>query len=65
LKKYPSMKNSAAAGGNPSVTYFVCGRKLRLDKDPAELDQSAGGAIERFSAGFMFALDRDEIKGIS
>ena len=59
------MKNSVGVERITSGAYLIRGRKFRLDKDLAELNRAEGENVERFSAGFMFALDRDEIKGIS
>ena len=56
-----------------SKIYLIRGQKVMLDRDLAQLygaetrvlNQAVSRNVERFPADFMFALDRDEIKGIS
>jgi hypothetical protein len=54
-----------------SKIYLIRGQKMMLDRDLAQLygvetrvlNQAVSRNVERFPADFMFALDRDEIKG--
>jgi hypothetical protein len=56
-----------------SKIYLIRGQKVLLDRDLAQLygvetrvlNQAVSRNVERFPADFMFALDRDEIRGIS
>lgn len=67
------MKDSVPVERITSKIYFTRGQKVMLDRDVVELygvetrvlNQAVSRNVERFPPDFMFALDRDEIKGIS
>ena len=67
------MKIEAPVAVITSKIYSIRGQKVMLDRDLAQLygvetrvlNQAVSRNVERFPADFMFALDRDAIKGIS